>query len=442
MAYTDPQVVLDANITDASGHSIGHGQGQLNWGKTLNVDSELPNVLVLTPQTGMKSRVRRSLDRRAGGPIPNRPLFEKGPLQFAYGDQSWDTSSSQCSVGGYDNGDANDFFGSLIFGDDFIPNRQMDCKFDCVVPNSKRSVSVDRRKWNDEIGDSAQQINVRDSTITDRTPSRVDHDLVEYRDLSKRASSTWVKYAASGARYYKNWQDKTGDDVIYQCNFEEEFNVLSDAVKKVLPAPKIRPVLSSLGYSIGRDYYAITLTGPKGDGPIADFTNTISASQGVFLANANNRGALPSDPSDPAYNSDFPDGRKPVPWQFSTVAWAMWQRTVLADNPQWAQNPGQADYSGLKVFFRREIDNADTKAILTEAFAGKDLTSTQTWTPEDPDQNTNAFWPLLGSPNGNGMIYVLTDNKVALGGKGITSIQATTVDSDGVKYFTMWANYG
>lgn len=441
--YTDPEVVLDANITDASGNSIGHGQGTLDWGKSLNVDSQLPNVLVLTPQTGISSRVKRSLDKRIGVPAPpGRPLFEKGPLQFAYGGQSWDTSSSQCSVGGYDNGDANNFFGSLIFGDDYISNRQMDCKFDCVVLNSKRSVHVDKREPTNRFRDLSQEIAVRDPTLTDRSPSPVDDDLLEYRDLSKRASSLWVKYAASGAKYYQNWQQKTGDDIVYQCNFDEQFNVLSDAVKKVPPAMKIRPVLSSLGYSTGREYYAISLTGPKGDAPIADFTNTISASQGVFLANANDRGALPSDPTSPNFSPAFPQGRDPVPWQFSTVAWAMWQRTVLADNPQWAQNPSQADYSGLKAFFRREIDNADTKALLGEAFAGTDLTSTLTWTPDDPDQNTNAFWPLLGSPNGNGMIYIITDNKVALGGKGIKSIQATTIDSDGVKYFTMWANYG
>ena len=440
--YTDPPIILDANITDASGKSIGHGQGRLQWGKSLDVDSQLPLVLVLTPQTGRSSRVKRYLDKRMIAPPPSRPNFENGPLQFAYGDQSWDTSSSQCSVGSYDNGNADDFFGSLLLGKGFIANRQMDCKFECVVAHSKRSFDVHKRKSSDEPQKSPHRINTRGPTMTDRTPSQVDHDLLEYRALSKRASPIWVKYAASGARYYKQWQHKTGDDAVYQCNFEEEFNIESDAVKKVRPVENIRSVLTSLGYSTDREYYAITLTGPKGDNFIAQFSNTISSSQGVFLANANDRGALPSDPTALKFNPDLPGGRAPLPWQFSTVAWAMWTRTVLTDNPQWAQDPSQADYSGLKAFFRREIKNAETTAILNEAFAGKDLTTTQTWTPEDPDQNTNAFWPLLGSPNGNGMIYILTDNKIALQGKGITSIQAVAIEEHGLKQFTMWANFG
>lgn len=36
------------------------------------------------------------------------------PISFAYGDQSWDSNSGQCSVGGYDSG-----------------SRQMDCGFTC-----------------------------------------------------------------------------------------------------------------------------------------------------------------------------------------------------------------------------------------------------------------------------------------------------------------------
>ena len=36
------------------------------------------------------------------------------------------------------------------------------------------------------------------------------------------------------------------------------------------------------------------------------------------------------------------------------------------------------------------------------------------------------------------MIYFLTDNKVALKGKGIVSISATTINN----YYTMWATFG
>lgn len=131
---TDPEVAINVNITDANGNQIGQNASALNWGETLGTDSELPWVLLVTPQTGMSDK--RSGDdsylvKRLGVPEIIRPLFEHGPVDFAYSGQSWDTSSSQCSIGGWDNGDANDFFGTLIFGEDFIPNRQMDCKFTC-----------------------------------------------------------------------------------------------------------------------------------------------------------------------------------------------------------------------------------------------------------------------------------------------------------------------
>lgn len=132
--YTDPAVAINVNITDANGNQIGHNASALGWGETLGTDSELPWVLLVTPQTGMKdkrSALDKYIDKRLGGPTGIRPLFEHGPVNFAYSGQSWDTSSSQCSVGGWDNGNANDFFGALIFGDDFVPNRQMDCKFTC-----------------------------------------------------------------------------------------------------------------------------------------------------------------------------------------------------------------------------------------------------------------------------------------------------------------------
>ena len=253
--------------------------------------------------------------------------------------------------------------------------------------------------------------------------------------------AAWQKYAPSGAAYYAAWQAKTGPDADYQCdsNFEQQFNVAANPPKICSPVNSVKPLLSSLGIGTGKDYYYISLSGPQNaaDGTQADFTNTISPAQGVFLANANDRGALPSDPNDPMYNPDFPNGRQPVPYQFSSVAWWMWVKSCLTANPSWVTNPAQADYSGIKYFFRREITNGATQSILNECFTGQDITKTLTWTPADTNQDTNPFWALLGSPNGNGIIYFLTDNKVALKGKGIASISATTING----YYTMWATF-
>ncbi|THC92373.1 hypothetical protein EYZ11_008163 [Aspergillus tanneri] len=441
---SDPQVIINVIITDADGNSIGNNSGSLDWGQTLETNSELPWTLQVTPQKKYSSRRRlfgTFLRKRVGGPIPMRPIYKHGPVDFAYASQKWDTSSSQCSVGDWDDGNANDIFGTLIFGDKFLPNRQMDCKFECsalAASSGKRDMHGD----DDKIGREDVKSNPSPTTAN-YNPTPIDEHLFKMQGaLSRRINhgAAWVKYAPSGARYYKAWQDKAGEDTVYQCNFDNDFE-LHSPVKRVQPVRGIRPVLEGAGYSIGREYYAVSAYGPK-DNPISDFTNTISASQGVFLANANNRGALPSDPADPRYISTFPNGRDPIPWQFSSVAWEMWKRTVLAENPNWVADPSQADYSGIKSFWRREIDNSDTVSILTEAFAGKDITSIQTWYPTDSNQDSNPFWALLGSPNGNGIQHFLTDNKVALKGKGIISISATTIGDDFGRSFTMWATFG
>ena len=180
------------------------------------------------------------------------------------------------------------------------------------------------------------------------------------------------------------------------------------------------------GYLTDKEYYATMVLGPKEDA-IAYFQNTISAKQGVFLANANTRGYLPSDPKDPEYEPEVPQGRQPIPYHFSAVAWWLWQKTVLLENPAWEKDPSKADYSGIMSFWRRNIDNQNTVSILDEAFNGKDVAVTLTWTPEDKNQDTNAFWALLGSQNGNGIQYFLTEHEVAVKGKGIKSISATVI---------------
>ena len=386
---------------------------------------------------------RASLGKRVSPAVPPRPLYEKSPVDSAIGPQSWDPTSSQCSVGAWDNGDANDFFGALIFGDDPLPNRQMDCP----GPSSKKRAVAERLgpfleqddEWKRDLKDNLARY---PSPTTDNDPSPVDEQLFHVRALNPRAPrcAAWIQYAPSGARYYQAWQDKMGDDAVYQCNFEHDFDITL-SVKSAPPARVIQPALQAAGYGIGREYYAIRATGPK-NAPVADFTNTISATQGVFLANDNDRGALPSDPDDPMYNPSFTTARQPVPWQFSSVAWWMWTQTVLMQNPAWAEDPPQADYSGIRSFWRREIGQRGHQIYPRRRLRGKDIASTQMWKPADTDRDTNPFYALLGSPNGNGIRYFLTDNKVALERKGIISISATTPQRGDFRDYTMWATLG
>lgn len=302
----------------------------------------------------------------------------------------------------------------------------MDCTFDCPGPSRKRAAA---RKYG-RFRRIAQYAS-KPSSILHGVPSKVDEHLHNVRALSDHGPA-WQKYAPSGARYYAEWQAKTGPDAEYPCNFEEEFSI--EPIQKVRPVTLIRDTLQSEGYGIDREYYSISMSGPKSN-PIADFTNTISASQGVFLANANSRGALPT-------SDDLPTGRPPITQQFSTVAWFMWQKTVLTEHPEWVVDLRSADFSGIKSFWRREIKNKDTVSILDEVFEGKDVNKKQTWTPDDTDQDKNPFWALLGSPNGVGITYFLKDNKQALRGKGITSISAVGIADDyGQSLYTMWATF-
>lgn len=319
-----------------------------------------------------------------------------------------------------------------------MQNRQIDCKFDCRGHNKKRAVAK-RFGHRPESGkDSRRDVFARDpsKTVGD-VPTAVDEHLFDVRALTEHGAA-WQKYAPSGARYYAAWKAKTGPDAVYRCDFEEVFRF--HPISHCRPVRNIRTLLEANNYGTEREYYAINAVGTKGN-EIAIFSNTISASMGVFLANDNNRGALPSDKNDPMYDKDYPNGRQPVPWQFSTVAWLMWQKTVLKANPAWVEDPSKADYSGIKSFWRRIISNEETISILDDAFKGEDNTITRTWTPEDTNPDTNAFWPLLGSPNGNGIQYFLTDNKVALKGKGIKSISARMVDESDAARYTMWATF-
>ena len=145
------QVYLHANITNEKGKVIGSDGAPLKWGQPLNITTETkPQVIVqLTPQTGLKSRkrslrfedrsaaldtandsVRRDLNTssheqaasvKVGAPITTRPLFEKGQIEIVINKQKpFDTSSSTCHVGHWDNGGADDFFKSLL-GATFLP---------------------------------------------------------------------------------------------------------------------------------------------------------------------------------------------------------------------------------------------------------------------------------------------------------------------------------
>ena len=210
-------------------------------------------------------------------------------------------------------------------------------------------------------------------------------------------SPSWNQYAPSGLSSYQNWQAKTGEDRAPWCTFEDNYN-LNTPTRSKPPSRPLQPLFTEMGIGIGPDYYTEIATWPKGDWEAtnADFANIFSPVDGVIIAYGNSK---QNDPTKP---------KSPDPW--SEIVWRIGTKFCVT------VTPGTTDFSGLNYVFQYNIDNLETNEILEEALAGVPIGQAMYWTPEDTSLD-NAFWPLLGSQNGIGMIFILTDHKVALKGK-------------------------
>ncbi|KAL9033987.1 MAG: hypothetical protein Q9180_005653 [Flavoplaca navasiana] len=423
----DPAVFLGVKITDkTTSQTFGADSADLDWDEPLNVDSKIGQLSV-TPHPGNLLEKRGKVRSRAFVPPRAKPhhFTKDGPIKFSTGSQEWDTTSSQCSLGEWDGGDAGDLFEDLTFGDRLVPVRQADCEFDCSIPNEKKRTLARTR---------------------DRSPSPVEENLLQIR--ASEHCAAWETYAPKGVRYYQEWKDKTGEDVVLPCNFDDYFDFKPPIPKWVEPARQIRDTMTKEGLSIERSYYATMVTSPKQEA-IADFSNTLSGTAGVFLANSNDRGGRPAkstDVSKPPDERYLPDYRTDVTRYLGiSLRWLGGYGRRRLCRPTRKEGKGidetKADYSGIKAFFRRNIDTPATKEILDELFKGRHPTEILWWTPDDPNPDTNAFWALLGSPNGNGVQWFATENKVALKGKGIVKIKATMIpmSAEASEYqYTMW----
>jgi len=72
------------------------------------------------------------------------------------------------------------------------------------------------------------------------------------------------------------------------------------------------------------------------------------------------------------------------------------------------------------------ISNEGTAEVLFEAIVGQTPIGTnQEWDfdPSNPDLANNPFWAVLGTDNGKGIQYLLTDYKRGMRGKGIKSLK-------------------
>ena len=161
----------------------------------------------------------------------------------------------------------------------------MDCTFDCPGPSRKRAVARKYGRLHGRARNSSNKVST--TSIVHGVPSKAVEHIYAIRALEDHGPA-WQKYAPKGIRYYADWRAKTGPDVEYRCDFDEYFEVAP--ILKKTPTKRIQVSLLLDGFGFGPSYYVIVAKGPR-ENPVADFSNTISAQEGDFLANGNDRGA-------------------------------------------------------------------------------------------------------------------------------------------------------
>ncbi|KAL8874981.1 MAG: hypothetical protein Q9198_006596, partial [Flavoplaca austrocitrina] len=215
---------------------FGTASADLDWDEPLNVDTKIDQLSV-TPQPGGLHDKRGALRGRAVPQVKPHVILKNGPISFSVGSLEWDSTSSQCSVGDWDNGDANDFFEDLAFGDTVTPVHQADCEFDRSIPNEKkRTLAI---PFGDADHQSWSPVAKTPSWTRDRFPSPIEENLLQIR--APEHSAAWKTYAPKGVRYYQEWKDKTGKDVVLPYNFDDYFELQPPTHSKVGRAGPTNP---------------------------------------------------------------------------------------------------------------------------------------------------------------------------------------------------------
>ena len=239
-------------------------------------------------------------------------------------------------------------------------------------------------------------------------------------------SDSWNTYAPKGIRYWNEFNSRPAGqaDRPPRCNFFTEYNDRS--VNLARPPRPMMDLFTRQGIGIGNNYYNYVTTWPLEHlGKItAGFINVHSPADGVIIASDNRRQPDPNP-------DDIP--KNPDTW--SEIAWWQWMRACNT------VKPGQNAYGDLKYIFRYHIENPSGSEIIVEAL-GNPMAQDKvvTFVPDADQSLDNAFWPLLGSENGNGIIHMLADHKQTLGGKTVKSLNIY-YNSNSVQYY-MWAVIG
>lgn len=287
----------------------------------------------------------------------------------------------------------------------------MHCVFQCD-PSWEPPAKPKKREIDHDIQGAKSHRNQHHNNIAAKQVRRaiVSQRSHPTRTLVRRdPDPTWAKYAPSGTGYWNEFQNRDlnqPDDAV--CNFA---TVYSSNVRFGKLHPTTNRMLDKIEISKAGDYYLTTVGWPKeGESTKpALFVNQLNPGSGVIIAADNTVG-------------DGPD-------HWSAIIWNLWQQAYLSANP--AENPQTADFSGMKYIVQKEITNAETAKIIEIALAGQQ-DSIRYFEPNNPDDwrnPSNAFWALLGSPNGNGIINLLKRQKIGLHSKTVRRI-GVIIDSN------------
>ncbi|MCJ1485794.1 hypothetical protein MMC06_005969 [Schaereria dolodes] len=100
------------------------------------------------------------------------------------------------------------------------------------------------------------------------------------------------------------------------------------------------------------------------------------------------------------------------PLHWSDATYYQWS-DANAYKPKW--------HLGLRYIVRHEIENVDTVSIIMGAYASIRQNSALNWRWLPSDE---PFYALIGTPNGQGVLHMLTDHFLGLGKLNVASIES------------------
>lgn len=246
----------------------------------------------------------------------------------------------------------------------------------------------------------------------------------------------WNTYRDKGQDYWGHFNRRDINQPDYDpCDLDGLYATPDQHVKVgTTLVGNLKQILNSLGVPTGPDYFQVFSFYPKNYliNLFGEFMNNYSPQDGVVVASVNAR----HQKGDTVPSREVPDEEK-APDNWSSVAWAQWKRGCIT------MTPGTSDFSNIRIIMRRNVDNGITSSFMVEALesVGKSDGQIAYFYLTDPDNkdSDNPFWPLLGSPNGNGMIHLLKDHKSVLGNRSITRIGVYFHENSGRLYNYLWA---